>query len=340
MAGRKRLQKLYLGKEATPGTAVAATAQLRVKAGMLEDKRIVKFIDEDVGIFNGTDRSAITKIIGNLSIPSSAMTFEQIQYFLAAAFNGPTTGSADGSGSDKVYTTPIPTTSTPATSSYTIQGGDDFEVEQLNNCLVTKIEISGVAGDSAMVAVDWVGQQVSRLAGGFAAGVALPAVEDVLQSKSKLYLDVISGAYGTTVLSQMIVGVKITYTIKWQPVFTDDGVLTPTYFMYVDHNVKGEVTFLHDTAVSGNAGAKADFRSKTPKLLRVDYLGSALTTNGTTYQQKHFIMDLPIIWSTVAPIGEQDGYDIVKMTFESNYDATAGNAGKFIVVLDGVASLP
>jgi hypothetical protein len=96
--------------------------------------------------------------------------------------------------------------------------------------------------------------------------------------------------------------------------------------------VKGELTYIHNTPVSGSGGAKAFFRNQTAKLLAPGFRGSALSTPGTTYSNKRFIVDLPIKFDKIGTLDNKDGTSTVTMSFFGGYDFTAGNAGKAIVV--------
>lgn len=331
MAGyAKRLQKIQLGKETTAGTAVAATTIWRGMGSMLEDQRVVEEIEELVGILDGADRTAVTQLMGGIEFAETPLNFEQLQYLFAAGFGGPTTGASDGSGSGKVYTTTIPTTAAPTGVVYTLQGGDAFEAERMEYSAVKKISISGEGGQTAKVSAIWLGRQVTTNA--FTGSLAIPSVEDALVSKGKVYLDAISGTYGTTQVSGAILKYKIDYEPLWIPKFTMDGSLYFTYLVYGGHKITGEITFEHDTAVSGTGGEKANMRSQTARKLRLDLIGNALTTNGTTYSTKHAIFDLPVKWNKIGVIEDFNGNDIVTMGFRSRYNATSAEAGKIIVV--------
>lgn len=337
--GIKRLQRIQLGKESVAGTAVAATTRWRGMGNMLDDQRKIEEIEEMIGIIDGADRDAVVQLLGMIQLAEIAMTPEQFQYLLVMGIGGSTTGSADGGGTDKVYTTNLPTTAVPTAVPYSIEAGDNFEVEGLEYCVCTKVGISFAMGQTARMSGTLMGRQVQRLSGGFAGGATIPAVSELVTQKGKVYLDAIGGSYGATQVSSVIIGGKIDYEFMWQPTFTMDGNLYYAYPSYVGHKVTGELTFLHDTAGAGNTGAKADFRARTPKLLRVDLIGDAAQTPGTTYSTKKVIIDLPIKYLNPGPLADNNGNDIVVMKFHSRYNTTAGNQGKFIVVNE-LSSLP
>jgi hypothetical protein len=108
----------------------------------------------------------------------------------------------------------------------------------------------------------------------FTGALSLPALSELPVNKAKVYLDAIGGTYGTTQLSNTIIGGQINITTQWVPQFTMDGNLYYSYPSYADTHVDGALTFLHDTAVTQ---AKTDFRARTPKLLRLDFIGDAVT---------------------------------------------------------------
>jgi hypothetical protein len=338
-AGIKKLQKLQIGLESVAGTPLAATTVLRGVGGMLSDNRKVEEVEEIIGIIGGADRDAIVQLLTMIDIPAKPLTPEQFQYVLAMALGGPTTGSADGVGTDFIYTTNLPTTAVPTAKTYTVEGGDNFEVERAEYCVVTKFGITFAANSLAKVQFSIMGRQSTRMAGGFTAALSLPALSELPVNKAKAYLDAIGGVYGTTQLTNTLIGGQLNFTTAWVPVFTTDGNLYYSYPSYTDTHVDGTLTFLHDTAAGGSTGAKADFRARTPKLLRLDFIGDAVGTPGTTYSTKKIIVDLPIKYLSAPAITDQNGVDQISFTFRSRYNTTAGNAGKFIVVNE-LAALP
>jgi hypothetical protein len=299
---------------------------------MLDDQRMIEIIEEMIGLIEGADRDAVVQTLGMVQLADTPLTPEQFQYLLVMGFGGAVTGSADGVGTDKIYTTNIPTTAVPTAVPYTAEGGDNLEVEVMEYCVCTKMSVSWAMGQTARMSGTLMGRQVARLAAGFAAGATIPAVSELPAQKGKVYLDAIGGAYGTTLVSNTIIGGKLDYEIKWQPTFTMDGNLYYSYPSYVGHTITGELTFLHDVLGAGNTGAKADFRARTPKLLRIDQFGDNVGTPGTLYSQKHVIFDLPVKYLNPGPLGDNNGNDIVVMKLRSRYNTTAGNGGKFIVV--------
>jgi hypothetical protein len=336
--GIQRLQRVQFGKESTGGTAVVETARWRGGGGALDDQRKIEEIEEMMGILDGADRTAVVQLLGMIQLSDIAATAEQFQYLLAGAWSGPVTGSADGAGTDKTYTTNVPTTAQPAGTFYTIVGGDNFETERMEYSVVTKISLKGAMGQTAKMGATWMGRQISRYATGFAA-VSIPACSELPVQQGKVYLDAIGGTYGTTQVSDLLIGFQVDIEIKWVPVFTMTGNLYYSYPSYAGHKITGTLSFLHNTGADGNTGVKADFRNQTPKKLRLDLVGQAVQTPGTTYSNNHIIVDLPIKYTSVSPLGNDNGNDKIDLKFRSRYNVTAAEAGKFIIVNE-LASLP
>jgi hypothetical protein len=109
--------------------------------------------------------------------------------------------------------------------------------------------------------------------------------------------------------------------------------------MLTGYKATGELTYEHDTAVSGTGGAKEFYRNQTAKLLQLKAEGSAFGTGGTDYQNKTFILNLPIKFTKIGVLGDQNGNDIVVMSFRSRYNLTAGNAGA-VIVANELTALP
>jgi hypothetical protein len=336
--GIKRLQRIQFGPESTAGTKVLATARWRGMGTALDDKRKLEIIDELVGIMGGVDRTVVTQNLGGLALSAVPATPEQLQYLFVMGMAGPKTGSADGSGSDKIYTNTIPTTAGVTPTPYTVETGDDKEQEYATYGVATQVVIEGKTGETAKMSGTILTRGVARLSAGFST-TTLPAVSELPVSNGKLYLDAIGGTIGTTQVANQILGFKVQYDFMWVPKFTMDGSLDWSFAVLADYKITGNVLFEHDTAVLRNAGAKADFVSQTAKLMQIKLLGDTVTTPGTTYSQKQVLINHPIKWLNPAPLSDLNGNDTISMNWQSRYNSTYGSAGAVIVVNE-LAALP
>jgi len=328
----KALRRLQLGRETTAGTPVAATTIWR-GTGVIEDQRETVFVAEDIGYLSGVDRSYQPKLLGALALESVPATFEQLPHLLEMGVKAVGTGAADGAGSDKIYAYPLPTTAANTLKTYTIEGGDDQEAEEMEYCFAPDLTLEGKAGEAVMMSATIQGRQV--IVSAFTA-LALTTVEEILFSKGKLYIDLVSGTLGTTQKSNTLLDMSLKLATGWIPVWTADGQLYFTFVKSTPPEVVLSLTFEHD----GTAAAeKVNWRAQTPRLIQLKFEGAAVQTAGTTYSKKTLIVNLAGKWEKFDALGEQDGNDIIKATFRARYNATAAKYAELIVVNE-LATLP
>ncbi len=344
MPGRKRLSRIQIGRETTPGTMVAATTILRVPAAYLSDDRTPEFVEEAVGIFR-TDRSVITAISASIDFADTSATPEQLPHFLAMLYGGPITGTADGTGSSGYrYITSIPTTAAPTNRTCTIEAGDDYEIERAGYLKITELTLKGAGASSVMMSARGIAQRVERLTS--FSTTTTPEVDDLVFGLSRLYLDPASGSFGTTAVNAQFKGFEITFSGMWERQYTGEASTTVgpiwTFAVFADYEIRGKLTLLHDPAVSGSGGLREHFRTQTPRLMRIDCIGRAYATSGTGTvfgNRRGVRIDLPIKVTKVSPMADDNNVSIVTVEFESRWNATAGTAGS-ITVCNEIAALP
>ena len=333
MAGVKALRRIQIGKESTgtPGTAVAATTVLRL-SGTLEDQREIVFPPEDVGLLSGTDRQYIPKLAAAITTEGEA-TFEQVPYFYEAGVDNiaPTTDT----GSGYIYTYTLATTAQKAPRTYTIEGGDDNEAEEMEYSFVKEFTLSGNAGEAWMVSANWQGRQVSTSTFTPSTDAAIPTVEDMLFSKTILYIDESSDTVGTTAKSNTLLSAELKVVTGFQEVYDAQGNLYFGFVKQVPPEVTLNITFEHDAT---SAAEKAKWRAGTARLLQLKTTGAALSSSGA-YSTKTHIINLAGKWEKFEKIDEQDGNDIIKATFRARYNSTAALFGS-IVVVNELSALP
>jgi hypothetical protein len=333
MAGVKKLRRIQLGLETTAGTAVAATALWR-GLGTIEDQLETVFPEEDIGYLSGVDRTYIPKVLAALSMDDTPATFEQLPYLLSAGVQDTVSGSADGSGSGKIYSYVMPTTAAQTLKTYTLEGGDNQQAEEFAYAFVESFKLSGKGGEALMMSAEWKGRQVSPTT--FTTSPALPAVEEILFSKGLLYIDTAGGTIGTTTKSNTLLGIELSVTTGIVPVFSADGELYFSFTKTIEPEAMLSITFEHETT---SVAEKVAWRAGTARQIRLKWQGSALATAGTAYTYKTLIVDLAGKWEKFDKLDEQDGNDIVTGTFRARYNSTAALFAEFLVVNE-LASLP
>lgn len=323
--GIKALRKIQLGVETTSGTAVAATALWR-GMGTIEDTRETVFVEEDVGLLSGTDRSYVPILGASLSLTSTPATFEQLPYIGEMGIKT-VTPAQDGAGSGYIYQYTEATTATPTIATYTIEGGDNIAAEEMEYSHAESFTIEGNAGESVMMSTELRGRQVATSS--FTGAISLPSVDEILASKGKLYIDAIDGTIGSTQISNSLLNFTLNWTTGLIAVPTLDGALYFSFVKKTAPEITLDLTFEHD---SSSVAEKAIWRAETPELVRLQFEGPALTTAGTSYTYKTFNIDLAGKWDNFGALADQDGNDIVTGTFRARYNSTAAFFAELLIV--------
>lgn len=328
MAGIRALRKLQLGAESTEGTAVPATTIWR-GIGTIQDARETVFPQEDIGILVGTDRTYVPRVEATLNLESVEATFEQLPYLFEMGVKSvsPTT-DADGDGIF-TYTIPIQITDIATATdlgTYTIEGGDNQQAERFAYAFARSITLSGSGGEALMMSAEITGREVGTT--DFTASLPIPAVEDILFSKGKLFIDPTSTYPATTQASNTLLSANLSINTGWIPVFTADGEL---YFSFVKQTMP-EVTLEITFEYNGTAVAEiANWRNQVARSIRLRFDGSSAA--------KYAIFDMAGKWDNFSAIGEQDGNDIVTGVFRARYNSTAAAFFRATIGTD-LASLP
>ena len=331
-SGSFALSRIQMFAETTAGTIGACTTLWRGK-GALADTRETKFAEETIGVLVPLDRSYVAKLGGALTMDSIEANFEQLPYILSAGIKD-AASVRNGTGSAYMRNYVFPTTSQHTLKTYTLRGGDDYAAEIMEYCYVDKFTLEGKAGEAWMVSADWLGRQVVPTT--FTAGVAVPAIEDMMFGKTKIYIDPDSGNFGATQKTMTLLSAKLDVSTGWIPKYTADGGLYFSFLRSTAPDITLELTFEHDATSVAEIVA---WRAETARLIRLLVEGSTFTTTGTTYSKKTLIIDLAGKWESINKLDEQDGNSIRIGTFKGRYNATKGEVGRILVV-NALATLP
>jgi hypothetical protein len=334
MAGIKRLRKLQLGLENPAGTPVAATTIWR-GTGTLEDKREPYFPDEDIGYVSPVNRAVHPFTLGQLDLDEVPATFQQLPYILAMGVDGVVSGTSDGAGTDKIYTYTFPTTALKTPKTYTWEGGDNEQVEQMAYAFAESFKISGKPKQPWMMSATLIGNSVDVLPAGFTAAIALPTVEEILFQKTKLYIDAVSGTIGTTQIPCTLYEFSLDVTTGFNAVFAANGDLGFCKINGGMPEIKLHLVFEHNAT---SIAQKAAWRALTPKQIRIKGEGSAFTTAGTKYTNHACVIDLAGLWEKIDKLGENNGNDVLEGDFRVAYDPTAAKYA-VIEIANQLASL-
>jgi hypothetical protein len=331
MAGSKALRKLQIGVESTAGTPVAATTIWR-GMGTIKDNREVVFPEEDVGILGGTTRSYIARIWSELSMPAVEATFEQLPYAFEAGVAAEV-GTQDGAGTGYIFNYLAPTTAQNTTNTYTIEGGDDQQAEEFDYAFVSHFNLSGDGQGALMMAVDWIGRETTNTT--FTPALTIPDVEEILVNSATLYIDDSGGTIGTTQVSDTLFAVDLDWTTGLKEYWAVDGSTDFSLIKFTMDEIVLTMTYEHNASA---VAEKAKFRAGDVRLIRVNFTGSALGTPGT-YNDKTMIWDLAGIYEDWAELSENEGNDVVEVTFRVRYSG-ADSLKADVTIVNELTALP
>ena len=276
----------------------------------------------------------------------------------------PTTGELDnataGAGVGYRYTTTFPTTSAPYyNNAYTFQAGDDFEQEIMTYGKCTGLSVGGSSQGPITMQGSFIGQYTRpKSPVGFTSAALVNPVEDLIFARSALYLDDVSATPFTptppattypAVLATFL-GFDISIECSWVPKFTGQGstatatsVPTWEFALWTRYAVSGSFTIEHNNWSSGlNNGLKQKWRDQTTLMMRIDCIGSqSLSTTGSTLTPAAPLFptgtantsftgvrfEMPIKITQVSPLSDNDGNDIVTVSWVGRYNSTYAGAG-------------
>jgi hypothetical protein len=294
--------------------------------GTAEDQREKVFPDEHVGYLSRVDRAYEPFQGGGLELESVEATYQQLLHILEMGCNA-VAPVQDGTGTDYISTYNFPTTAKLSPKPYTVEAGNDQAVDVLTGTICTEFTLEGAAKEAWKVSGALQAQQIAD--GAFTAAISIPAVEEVLFQKCKLFIDDVGGTVGTTEIASTILGATLNVNTGIIPVWTGTGNLYFSHLEYGEPEITLDLKLLHNTA--GQA-QKAVWRAGTSKLIQLLSEGSAFATAGTTYSNHSQIINLAGQWEKINKLGEEDGVDIIEGTFRAGYDATAALFAQIILV--------
>jgi hypothetical protein len=316
MAGVRALRKLQLGRETTMGTAVAATTRWRGR-GTIDDDRPVVYPDEDVGIVAPTERSYIPKIAAFLELEPVEATFEQLLHIYEMGIKT-VVPVQDGAGTDYISAYPLSTTALNTPKAYTVEGGDDQQAEEMEYSLCEKFSLTGVTGEAMMMGASLFARQAANTT--FTGALSNPSVEEILFSKTKLYLDNGGGTIGDTLVSNILLEMKLDIVTGVRPVFTSEGNLYFTSYK-IDGKLMSVKLGLVYEHTSDAVTEKSKWRDNDLRLLRLLTEGDDVGTAGTVYSKKTHIIDIAGKYTDWAKLGERDGNDVCEVEFTGGYSS-------------------
>lgn len=327
-----------IGKETTPGTAVAATNKLLVSSLSIDPGATVRHGPRTVGVLAPYGVRSVTRKLAELRV-STPVSFEQVLYYFLMGLKGGVTGT--GLAAPYTWTFDPSETADPAPTTFTVErrlkdmlatpGYDDIRVEY---CFARQLVIRGSEGEDSVweLEADIVGRQVS--ASTFTAGIAVPTVEDALVYKTTVYINDTWAALGTTPVLGQILDFTWTFDTGLLPLFTPDGNLYFSSYSFGGgegraRGVTIELTMLCSTQM---ATERTKAQAQANRFVRLSVAGS---------DDRAITLDAAVVHESgdIATVDARDGLHIVSMRLVPIYDST-GAAHVKAVVKNNLQTLP
>lgn len=328
--GTSPYNKVQLGKESTPGTAVAATTIWRGPFASPEDTRIRQIKEEDVGLLVPAELAYDTRLGAAIAMPESELTFEQVLHIFEAGIKTATPGAAAG----YLRTYDFPTSTSRTIKTYTIEAGNALvatDQAEFPYAFVSEFELTGKVDEAWMMSATWEAQR--WVSSTFTAALSVPSVEPAIFGKTRFYVNDSGGTIGTTQVSGKLLEASIKCMTGIQYVPAGDGNMYPTAHKFV----KPEITFTltyeleEDTGVSFVAAERTKWSSRSGRLIRLDVPGSGATKNLT--------IDMFAIYDKFGAYENSDGNVSVKVEGHCGYSAT-DSLFFTAAVTSGLATIP
>ena len=318
--GATVLRKIQFGKEGTAGTATAATTVMAWPHGAtLNDERTITLYDQAIGQAVPKAGQYQPALMATVEVPDTPATFEQLPYWFEGGLERIGTPGADTGGSGHIRAYDYANAAAPTIRTFTIEGQAGQAEREMYYSFVEEMAISGASDEAWMVSGRWRGRTSTD--GTMTTSQIVPLInERILFNKTTFYVNAATttaGNIGTTASTATLLGFSLSiptaqvavttadgsnqFTVPvWKPDIAPDGQVTGE--LTVRHNTNGEV--LYDAAVAGTA-----------KLIRLESLGTALATPGSSHTYKTARIDMAVEFTEVPNLDESDGEDTYTLPF-------------------------
>lgn len=330
--GSRFFSKVQYGKEATRGTAVAATKVLLGKVPAVNSDRKPDFPQEDAGVRADAVRSVIHQYLYSNTLTTEHGYYQQLPALFGCGLKGGITPApVTGGGSDYLWTfTPSLVSGVAnAPDALTIELGDDVQAFESEYAMFERIRIAGQVAqgmESSPVSVeaDFFGRQLTPTT--FTPALSLPATEPMNAKLSRFYLDTAWAGIGATEKTNILRGFDIEILTGVHPVFSGSGN------KYFNTHAEGLIMATANFTFEGNSDADAIFDAQqagTFQAMRLQINGGTIAA-GTPHSLK---LDIGGVWESVSPLASDDrGDNLHTATLRGFYDPTGAKLLQVAVV--------
>lgn len=328
MPGIEKAKKIQFGLESSKGTAVAASKMWRGKGGWSEPYQWAK-PDENVGLLIDANRTYRPKTGIEVQLDSTPATFEQLPILLASGIDDTTSGAANG-GTTNGYIYVYDVQAAPGANqnkALTVELGDNQQEYESAYCVTKSFSLTGAPGEAVMMTGT---MEAHSIAKSTFTTLTPPTVEEILFQKGKIYSDAIGGTMGATQFANTWLGFTADITTGVTPVWTGDGSLDFSFEKNVGTTMTGTFTVEHDDI--GEA-VYDRWLLGSPRKVRLEFTGTALTGTGGTHSTKLLRIDLVVLPVSIDPlVTDGNGDNTIVYGWRMVYDSTAALGCRITVV--------
>lgn len=334
-SGVRDLRQYQIGKETTPGTAVAATTRL-VSELEFDPQEPVFQPEAQLGILLENPTTDVIALRSTDATWSGDLTYEQILHLLHMSLEGGVTPV--GAGADKTWTFDPTFAADPALNAFTLQkrmtdGTTNWD-ERIAYVLARGFSIRGAIGENAKFEADLYGRPVERDSA-ITAAIAIPSVNFVPVSAFKLFVDDTFAGIGTTQMLETITDFNFDYRAPSHPSFFVDGRTDKSF----SRHSLNRVGFDFRCAAEYNATVHAERAKAASRALRYARLVATGPALGGGNYKVQIDMCLRYREGEFDAEGEREDADAVSLDLIQAYDPT-NSFGLKVVVVNGLAALP
>ena len=302
--------KIQLGREVTPGTAVNATVIWRGGFSAIADDRQREIVDEQIGVLVNAERVYDKSYLARLAMPATPLTFEQVPHLLEA---GVKTATPTGVG-PYVYAYAIPTGNTVNTiKTYTVEAHNVSVVadgREMYHSFVEEMTFDAKAGEAWQMSANWVGRTPTATTP--TTLTTLQTVEEALLMRTKVYIDASGGTLGTSQKAGVLMGASVKVKTGLVPVMTGDGNMYYTTTKFTRPEVTFSLTL--ELESGGIVGAeRTAYEANNVRLIRLLCEGS-----GTS----KFQMDFAAKYDKINDYSNSNGNTTVQIDGHAVYSST------------------
>jgi len=307
--GMQAFRKIQIGKEVTRGTAVATNKRIFGTLTITADKPRYDRSEEERAMLTMPQLGQPLTQQSRIRYEGAA-TFEQVIHWLLMGVKGGVspTAPSTAAASVKLWTFLPSLTTRNAPNAYTFQYGDDIQAFRSKFGLVEELELTFPKNEEVRISANVAGHFPTTIA--FTA-TTVPTLEEVVGSKTKIWIDASWAARGGTTKSNLLVNARLRLPTGFTPTRYHDGSLDFSDFAEQRRQMEVELTYISQADAVTEWKA---YRDGTLRVIRLKNTGTIISTAAPSFT-KYLQVDMalqytepPEVWS-----GAEDGENVIRL---------------------------